>query len=432
MDNLSYLALFWGGVYFSSVLAKRTQILPILFFIAFGSVLVNFGFYPQQSIPFISSLAELGIILIMFAIGFEEDTKHFVSSIKRSWGVAFFGALAPFAAAYYCSLLFWGDQAMAILCGLTMTATAVSLTMVSLKSVGLHKSAAATAIMSSAILDDIASLVFVAVMVPLVTGQADLSFFGIVHIVAKAVLFFLCVTFLELVLFPNEIKLARFKWLPFKDRWGIKQLLAFNNGEKTTLTVLLIAVFVGLLAHKLGFHVAVGAYMAGLILKEEYFQFHDHPKVNYFRQSKRVIDDVAFSWIGPIFFVELGTKLYFEADMMALVLGPTLFLLLAIVVAQVTSACLAARFTGHFDWLDSVMIGFGMLGRAELAFVVVDIGYVHYHILSQEAFYTLMFTIFGLNILVPVCIKWWKPFFEGEKVLRLGRFKLERARPPPS
>ena len=50
--------------------------------------------------------------------------------------------------AYSCAMIFWGNNNIAILCGLTMTATAVSLTMVSLKSEGLHLSEAATGIMT--------------------------------------------------------------------------------------------------------------------------------------------------------------------------------------------------------------------------------------------------------------------------------------------
>jgi len=57
------------------------------------------------------------------------------------------------------------------------------------------------------------------------------------------------------------------------------------------------------------------------------------------------------------------------------------------------------------------MIGFGMLGRAELAFVVIDIAYVQNNILPAEAFFTLMFTAFFLNIAVPISISLWKPYF---------------------
>ncbi|MDX2349017.1 MAG: hypothetical protein QNK32_01375, partial [Porticoccus sp.] len=68
-----------------------------------------------------------------------------------------------------------------------------------------------------------------------------------------------------------------------------------------------------------------------------------------------------------------------------------------------------------FDWPDSWMIGFGMLGRAELAFVVMDIAYVQHNIMNAESFYTLMFTAFLLNISVPLTIRWWKHKFKNHE-----------------
>ena len=53
-----------------------------------------------------------------------------------------------------------------------------------------------------------------------------------------------------------------------------------------------------------------------------------------------------------------------------------------------------------------------MLGRAELAFVMLDIAYVQNHILGREAFYTLVRTCFFLNISVPLTIYWWRPRYE--------------------
>jgi hypothetical protein len=58
-----------------------------------------------------------------------------------------------------------------------------------------------------------------------------------------------------------------------------------------------------------------------------------------------------------------------------------------------------------------------MLGRAELAFVVMGIAYLQYPILSDQAFYTLMLTATLLNIAVPLTIRWWKPYYVGYKPL---------------
>jgi Kef-type K+ transport system membrane component KefB len=401
----------WLGVYVASVMAAQTKLTSVLYFLAFGSLMVNVGILPTDSSPFIRDFAELGIILIMFALGFEENTQNFLRSIKRSWGIAFFGAIAPFMTAYAVADYFWADTNISIMCGLTMTATAVSLTMVSLKSLGLQKSKAATGIMTSAVLDDIASLALVAILVPISTGQADVSIAAIAWIVGKAVLFFVGIAVIGAYLLPHDLAgwVAR---VPLIGRYGIRDLLATGRGEHSTLTVLLMALVVGLLAHEFGFHPAVGAYMAGLILREEYFLLEGKSSYGSYRRTKTVIDNAAFSWIGPIFFVDLGTKIVFDWEVFVSVIPQTAVLTAGLFVAQISSASLAARYTGKFSFHESLMIGFGMLGRAELAFVVMDIAYVQNQILSTEAFYTLMFSAFWLNVAVPITITLWKPYYD--------------------
>jgi len=414
MESLVSLAIIWTSVFVASVLANKTRMTPVLFFLFMGALLVNIGVLPQTSDPFIRVFAELGIIIIMFALGFEESTSDFLKSLKRSWGIALFGALAPFFVAYSVAEYFWGDTNVSIMCGLAMTATAVSLTMVSLKSAGLNKTLAAKGIMTSAILDDIGSLVFVAILVPVATGQAMLTFWGIAVIAGKATAFFIIITILGIWVLPDNPK-SFFSKVPFIGRQGMNHFLSFGKADNATLTVLLVAVLAGLLAHEFGFHPAVGAYMAGLILKEEYFKLRENPKVDHYQNTKKIIDNVAFSWIGPVFFVELGTKIIFDVSIFMTIIPQVIILTSGLLLSQIGSAALAAKYTGGFVWRESIMIGIGMLGRAELAFVVMDIAYVQNHIITTEVFYTLMATAFALNVAVPVGIAFWKPYFLGEK-----------------
>lgn len=413
MQDLHYLVYIWICVFLASVCAKQTKLTPVLFFLFFGSVLVNLGLFPVESTPFIKVFSEVGIIVIMFALGFEENTNNFIGSLKRSWGIALFGAIAPFFTAYGLTFWFWQDAGLSLLCGLAMMATAVSLTMVALKSEGLQNSPAATGIMTSAILDDIATLALVAALVPVATGQANLEMSGLALIAGKVILFFLAVMVLSSIIFPSNIQNGIIQHIPIIRKFGIRHLIAYDNGNKTTLTILLIALMVGLLAHYFGFHPAIGAYMAGLIIKEEYFHIHESKadqKIHY-ENTKKTIDDIAFTWLGPVFFVELGTKLVLDVQIISDIFIYVFILTTALFIAQVSSAALSARYTGQFSWPDSVMIGFGMLGRAELAFVVMDIAYVQHQLMSKEAFYTLMGTAFCLNLAVPICIKLWKPIF---------------------
>ena len=77
------------------------------------------------------------------------------------------------------------------------------------------------------------------------------------------------------------------------------------------------------------------------------------------------------------------------------------------------------------------MIGLGMLGRAELAFIVINIAFVQNKIIDQTQFYTLMFTAFLLNVTVPIALKWWKPYYLGFKQFDLLGIKLSRPEPAP-
>jgi Kef-type K+ transport system membrane component KefB len=416
MEPLLHLAIIWLGVFAAVFAARKTKLTPVLYFLAVGSILVNLGILPEQSHPFIRGFAEIGMILIMFALGFEESTSNFLQSVRRTWGIALFGALIPFLTAFAVAEYFWGNTNLSLMFGLTMTATAVSLTMVSLKSEKLEHSQAATAIMTSAVIDSFSSLALVAILVPIATGAGPANLADIGWILGKAVCFFGIVTVVGVWVLPHDRGTIE-RHLPWIRGKGIKHLLSVGEGEHATLTVLTFAVLVGLLAHEFGFHPAVGAYMAGLVLKEEYFHYLRHPEENYYRHTKGIIDNVAFSWIGPVFFVELGTKIVFKWDIFVSVIPETSVLLLGIFITQIASAALAARYTGAFPWNESMMIGFGMLGRAELAFVVMDIAYVQNRILNDEAFYTLMFTAFWLNVSVPVTIAVWKPYYEGRKRL---------------
>ncbi len=408
MTELFYLAIIWGVVFIASWCAEKTKMTSILYCLAFGAILVNIGMLPVKTTDFLVNFSQLGIIVIMFALGFEENTSDFINSVKKSWSIALFGAIAPFLTCYYLTLFFWHQHDIALIAGLTMTATAVSLTMLTLKNEGLHRTGAARAIIASSVLDDIASLIFLAILIPFVTTGTSISLLEVAYLLAKVLLFFAIVTFLGAYAFPKNIKSSFINHIPILRKYGLGDLLSFQQGEKITLIILFIALTTALLAHWLGFHPAIGAYLAGLVLKEEYFKL-DENKDEY-NKTKYIIDDIAYSWVGPIFFVILGSHIIFESSLFLSIIPETILLTICIIISQVLSAGLSARYIGKFKLDESLLIGIGMVGRAELAFVVLDIGYVQYEILSQEVFYSLMLTIFFLNISVPIAIKIWKKY----------------------
>ena len=153
-----------------------------------------------------------------------------------------------------------------------MTATAVSISLVTLKEAGLAASRAATGIMTSAVLDDIGSLALVAIMVPILkAGDEGIGAVEIIIILIKAIGFFVLVGLTSKFLFSERIRL---NWCgksnKFYYKYGYRHLVR-QSPSQSILCVLLTGLLFGLLALQLGFHPGIGAYMGALILKDGYF-----------------------------------------------------------------------------------------------------------------------------------------------------------------
>jgi len=410
IDDLFALMLYWVATLLSAFLAKGTRLSPLVFYLIFGMVLANAKLVKRSE--FLTSFAEVCITVVFFALGLEENVAHFKTGIRKAWGIASIGAIVPFAIGYGCMFLFWPgtNSKVALMGGLAVTATAVSLTMISLKAEGLASSKPAIGIMTSAVLDDIASLALVAVCVPIATGEAEPTAAGILWIMAKASLFFLCIFVAHAILFPHNVTSGLLSHVPVIRRFGLHHLLRFASGEQATLMSLLVAVFFGMVSHWWGFHPTIGAYMSGLILEERYYDLKEEG--NTYQHTLHQIEEAAFGWLGPVFFVHLGTTFLIDIDVLANTFFYSLLFFVFLAIGQFLSAAFAARYVpGGFTWADSAMIGFGMLGRAELFFVVLNICYIEHSILTREQFFTFTITALLLDIAVPICIAVYKPFY---------------------
>jgi len=306
----------------------------------------------------------------------------------------------------------------------------------------------------------------VAIMVPICTGEAEPTAPGILWVFSKSIIFFVLVAILNMFIFPVVRKIEdieKYKILnmmPGVRSIGIHFFVRFNHGEQATLSAFIVALSVGLLAAAFGFHPCIGAYMAGLILEERYFdielddedddldpmvsngQNHANGQdgagmsegelgvpdweeseerwTNVFHHVKDIIEDAAFCWIGPIFFLNMGAQIKIRADLLGLCIGPAIAIYFYLGIGQIISAAVAARYVpGGFTWAESWMIGIGMLGRAELFFVVLNLAYLTNPIISEEMFFTLTLSAMMLNITVPIAIAWYKPYYMGIKGLFL-------------
>ena len=332
----------------------------------------------------ITLLAEIGIFFLMFHAGVETQPTEFFDALKRSLGVALVGAIVPFGVAFGVATAFGLDPVGAVFVGLTMTATAVVITLKTLKDLGLADTGVARVIVASCVIDDLLTLVFFGLVVGVLSG-GSFEPMAIAVTLAKVVAFFGLAALLGRFAYPHLT-------LPFR-----------SKGGKGFTFVLLVAIAAGLFAEAIGLHMILGAYLAGLFFEEKVA----HPNL------VRVVADrsygIAYSFLGPIFFMSLGFSITFDispSGMAFLALLTT-----AVIVGQIASAGSMALRMG-LSAREALTVGVGMCGRAELAMILASLALTQGAI-DPSIFSVLIFTMFVLNLFTPFALKGCSVLLEG-------------------
>jgi Kef-type K+ transport system membrane component KefB/Trk K+ transport system NAD-binding subunit len=324
----------------------------------------------------INLLAEIGIFFLMFHAGVETQPLEFFDALKKSLGVAIVGALVPFGVSFSVATAFGLDPVGATFVGLTMTATAVVITLKTLRDLGLADTRVARIIVASCVIDDLLTLVFFGLILGVLSGgsfePAEIGF-----TLFKVVSFFALAFVLGRHVYPSLT-------LPFR-----------SEGGKGFTFVLFVAIAAGLVAEAIGLHMILGAYLAGLFFEERVA----HPNL------VRVVADrsygIAYSFLGPIFFISLGFSITF--DISASGWGFMAALTIAVIFGQILSAGGMAIRMG-LPPREAVTVGVGMCGRAELAFILASLALAQGAI-SPAVFSVLIFTAFILNLFTPMGLK---------------------------
>jgi Kef-type K+ transport system membrane component KefB/Trk K+ transport system NAD-binding subunit len=332
----------------------------------------------------ITLLADIGIFFLMFHAGVETQPREFFDALKRSLGVAIVGAIVPFAISFGVATAFGLDRVAAVFVGLTMTATAVVVTLKTLKDLGLADTRLARVIVASCVIDDLLTLVVFGLVAGVLAG-GSFEPLDVAVTLAKVVAFFGFAVLLGRFAYPRLT-------LPFR-----------SEGGKGFTFVLLIAVAAGLFAEAIGLHMILGAYLAGLFFEEKVA----HPNL------VRVVADrsygIAYSFLGPIFFMSLGFSITFDISPSGVAF--VVLLTVAVIVGQVVSAGGMARRIG-LSAREALTVGVGMCGRSELAFILAALALAQGAI-DSSVFSVLIFTAFVLNLFTPLALKGCSVMLEG-------------------
>ena len=146
-----------------------------------------------QPSDFLSGMAEVGVIMLMFTAGLGTDIKQLKETGIKATMIACAGVFIPLVCGTLLYMCFYGFSAIgtdsfytALFIGPILTATSVSITVEALKELGKLSGVIGTTIMSAAIIDDVIGIIVLTIVISFKDPNAE-----ILSVVIHTLLFFI-------------------------------------------------------------------------------------------------------------------------------------------------------------------------------------------------------------------------------------------------
>jgi Kef-type K+ transport system membrane component KefB len=309
---------------------------------------------PFKTSASLETLAELGVILLLFEVGLESTVRDMLKVGVTALVVAALGVVTPFALGWGVGVLLLPHESVYVhaFLGATLTATSVGITARVLKDLGKSQSPEARIILGAAVIDDVLGLVILAVVAGIIVAAdtgASLSLTTAAWIVGKAVVFLVGALTVGVLATP---------WL-----FGLASRL---RGTGILLTTALVFCFgLSYLAVVVGLAAIVGAYAAGLILEDVHsraFIARGEPGIEEWLHPLGTL-------LVPIFFVLMGMRVNLAAFARVEVLGFAAALTAAAILGKQACALGVGRRP-----VDRLTVAIGMMPRGEVGLIFANIG----------------------------------------------------------
>ena len=330
---------------------------------------------------FLSKLAEIGVIMLMFEAGLGTNLKELKKSGLKATLIACMGVLVPIILGTVLFMCFYGFDAPGSerfnkgrFIGTIISATSVSITVAALKELGKLNDEVGTTIVSAAIIDDVIGIIVLTIVIGL-AGNDGSDSVGIVLL--KVVAFFAIAIGTGFFVFKGM------SWLDQR----------FTHQRRIPIISLCYCFALSYLAETF-FNIAdiTGAYVAGVVL----CNLADRDYI------ERRIDISSYMIFAPIFFAGIGLKTTFGSMNATLILFCISFVIVSL-LGKVIGCGLCAKALG-FDKKDSLRIGVGMMTRGEVALITAQKG-LAVGLLTADFFTPVILLILVSSVVTPILLK---------------------------
>ena len=333
---------------------------------------------------FLTQLAEIGVILLMFFAGIETDIVELKNSGKASFFIALLGIIVPLLGGFLVASYFNREGIMSfsdnsnvflqnMFIGTILTATSVSITVETLKEMDKLNSKVGNTILGAAIIDDILGIIALTIVISSADTNIHLS-----EVLIKIALFFVFATISSVIFY----KIFKY-WL---DRDS-------KHKKRYVVAAFAFCLFLAYISEEyFGVADITGAFIAGLILSPL--------SKKYYIEEK--LDTVSYAFLSPIFFASIGLKVVLPNMTFTVVLFAIVLTIVA-VISKIIGCGLGCKL---FDYTnrEALQVGIGMVSRGEVALIVANKGFSA-GLISTSVLAPILIVVIATTILSPILLK---------------------------
>jgi len=324
--------------------------------------------HPNETVKI---LGEIGVYILLFMAGLETDIHKMKREGRTTLLTASLGVTLPFfAGLLLCHL--WGFSLIkGLLVGTILTATSVSVTVMTLWDMKRLDGTEGRIILGSAIIDDVFGVLILTLILALF-GKGGPSLWVSL---SKLVLFFVASFALGLFIGPIMHYSERLR--------ADKSLTAISFG---------IMLLFAWLARVCQLATITGTYMAGLMIGLTTLKQKVLSEINTIGQSIFI----------PLFFITIGLEAQLSSVAGYLLFG-VLFIALAI-LTKIIGCGTGAWLGGRHSLKECTRIGIGMIPRAEVALAIASVGLAH-SIITKTDFSLTILLCLTTALITPVLLR---------------------------
>ena len=340
---------------------------------------------PNENLELISTIA---IFFIMLFIGLEMDLRELKKTGKSAFIISVFSLVIPFFIGFQISILFGLSLVQSLFIGLLLSVTSVPVSAIILLELGILKTKIGNTVMSVAVVDDIITLVILAVILQIhMTGNTSFDVVDIGLSIIPMLIYLVGIVFLAFVIYKFNY------WFPHR----LELFFTKAKTREATFGILIImTITLSLLAQLAGLHFIIGTFFAGLIFSGKILGKREADK------SYGILSGVTFGFFAPLFFAILGAKFSGQSLDTTVV-----FLLVSLVVLGIFGKTLGGFIGARLCKLskgESLAVASLLNGRGTVGLTITALAY-SMGILDLTLFSVAVAICFITTVLTPIIAK---------------------------